>query len=146
MNIKSSKGITLIEILLVLGLLVVLLSFAVPSISSAAVKADLRAAMENVQHSLEAARRTARMSESPVFMNISSIAEDAEQTITFSAPGKRGAGVVTQIQDFQVPSDIALVTDQEAFLFDERGLVTNPGQILFVSKQNESVKFAITVQ
>ena len=86
------------------------------------------------------------MSESPVFMNISSIAEDAEQTITFSAPGKRGAGVVTQIQDFQVPSDIALVTDQEAFLFDERGLVTNPGQILFVSKQNESVKFAITVQ
>ena len=146
MNIKSSKGITLIEILLVLGLLVVLLSFAVPSISGAAVKADLRAAMENVRYSVEAARRTARMSESPVFMNISSVAEDAAQTITFSAPGKRGAGGVTQIQNFHVPADIALVSDQEAFQFDERGLVSNPGQILLVSKQNESVKFAIAVQ
>ena len=146
MNKKRSQGITLIEILLVVGLLVVLLSFAVPSINGAAIKTEMAAAQEHVEYSLQAARRTARMSESPVQMNISPAESGTPQLITFSAPGERGSGSVQQIQDYNMPRDIALVSDQATFLFDERGLVRNPGQIQLISKADESVTLFIDVE
>ena len=146
MKRQLSKGITLIEILLAIGLLAVLLSFAVPTINGAAVRAEMSATMENVQYSLQSARRVARMTESQVDMRISSATSDAMQTITFSAPGKRGAGSITQIQNYHIPKDIALVSDHEAFQFDERGLVRNPGQILLVSKMDESITMEIQIQ
>jgi Tfp pilus assembly protein FimT len=147
MNKKRSQGITLIEILLVVGLLVVLLSFAVPSINGAAIKAEMTAAQEHVEYSLQTARRTARMSESPVEMNISPVeSSGTPQLVTFSAPGKRGSGSVQQIQDYSMPPDIALVSSQESFLFDRRGLVSNPGQIQLVSKVDESITSIIDVE
>lgn len=145
MNKKRCQGITLIEILLVVGLLVVLLSFAVPSMSGAAIKTEMTATQEHVEYSLQTARRTARMSESSVQMNISPAEGDTPQLITFSAPGQRGSVIVQQIQDYNMPRDIALVSDQESFLFDERGLVSNPGQIQLVSKIDESITLSIDV-
>lgn len=146
MNRARSKGITLIEIILVIGLLTVLLSFAAPSFSAAAAKAEMSAALENVRYSLTAARRTARMSESPVVVNIPSATDVIPQMITFSAPGKRGVDSVLQIQKLVLPEDITLVSDHSSFEFDERGLVKNPGQILLVSKVDESITSVIEIQ
>ncbi|MBT8048166.1 MAG: hypothetical protein HKN57_14635 [Xanthomonadales bacterium] len=145
MNKKHSKGITLIEILLVVGLLIILLSFAVPSINGAAIKADMNAATENVRYSLQAARRTARMSESEIMMNISS-ENGAQQTISFAATGQRGAGSVLQIQNYSLPPDIVLVSERNTFHFDERGLVSDPGRVLLVSRVDETVTSTIEIQ
>ena len=49
---NRSKGITLVEILLIIALLVILLSFAMPSVGGAAAKAEMTATVENVQHSM----------------------------------------------------------------------------------------------
>ncbi len=139
------KGITLIEILLVLGLLAILLSFAVPSVSGAVSKAELKTTMENIQYSLEVARRTARMTETEVSMHISPVEQESAQVITFSSPGKGGASNHLQIQDFTLPPDVVLVSDQDLFLFDKRGLVEEPGRILLVSRVDESLTSTIEI-
>jgi len=143
---SHSKGITLIEILLVVGLLVILLSFAVPSISSAGIKAEMNSTLENVQYSLQMARKVARTTESKVVMNIAPATAGVAQIITFTTPDKNGTDHNTLIQDFRIPDDVVLVSDQEFFVFDIRGLVENPGNILLVSKLDEAVTSSIDVQ
>jgi Tfp pilus assembly protein FimT len=115
---SNSRGITLVEILLALGLLVILLSFAMPSASTAVSKTEMKATLENVRYSLQAASRTARMTETSVSMNISDSGQDATQTITFSSPGKDGADGNLRIQDYRLPSEILLISDHKSFVFD----------------------------
>ena len=139
------KGITLIEILLVLGLLAILASFAVPSMSGAVGKAEMKSTLENIQYSLQTARRTARMTETEVSMHISPAEQEITQTITFWSPGKGGASNKLQIQDFTLPPDIVLISDLDSFSFDERGLVEEPGRILLVSRVDESITSTIDI-
>jgi Tfp pilus assembly protein FimT len=142
---SNSKGISLIEILLGLAVLVILLSFAIPSASGAAIKAEMSAAMENVEYSIRIARQTARINEIPVSLNFSGSGEEGTvQTISFSTPQKKHSGSV-QIQEFSVPSELMLVSDQESFVFDERGLVRESGKILLVSVVDESISSTITI-
>ena len=143
---SHSKGITLIEILLVTGLMVILLSFAIPSISGATIKAEMDSTYENVQYSVQMARKVARTTESAVVMNISPATQDTAQKITFTSPGKNGKGSNLQIQDFSIPENVALVSDHHSFAFDERGLVENPGQVMLVSKVDETVTTTMDVQ
>ena len=142
---SKTKGITLIEILLVLGMLAILLSFAVPSVSGAVSKAEMRSTVENIQYSLQVAKRTARMNETGVSMHISPAGQEKAQVITFSSPGKSGASKHLQIQDFTLPADIVLISDHDAFVFDEQGLVEEPGRILLVSKLDESVRSTMDI-
>ena len=142
---STSKGISLIEILLGLAVLVILLSFAVPSVSGAAVKAEMSATLENVHYSIQAARQTARINESAIAMNISTGNEQRPiQTISFSSANQKKAHSV-QIQEFTMPPDIRVISDRESFVFDERGLVEDPGTILLISTVDESVTSSITV-
>jgi type II secretory pathway pseudopilin PulG len=143
---SHSKGITLIEILLVIGLMVILLSFAIPSVSSAAIKAEMDSTFENVQYSLQMAQKVARSTESKVVMNISPATQDTAQTITFTSRGKNGASSNLQIQDFRIPDDVVLVSDHDSFVFDGRGLVENPGSVTLVSKVDETITSTIDVR
>jgi type II secretory pathway pseudopilin PulG len=143
---SHSKGITLIEILLVIGLLVVLLSFAMPSVSGAAIKAEMTSTLENVDYSLQMARKVARATESRVVMNISAAQPDTAQVISFTSPGKNGAANPIQIQDFSLPDDVVLISDHDSFVFDGRGLVENPGRVILVSRVDEAVTTTINVQ
>ena len=64
------QGVTLIEILLVMGLLVIIASFATPSLSKATTKAEMQAVAENIQYSIRIAQNTARMTETKVILNV----------------------------------------------------------------------------
>ena len=143
---SNPLGITLVEVLLALGLLVILLSFAMPSVSNAVSKTEMKATLENVRYSLQTARRTARMTETAVSMNISDPGQETTQTITFSSPGKDEADSNLRIQDFRLPSEILLISDRKSFVFDERGQVENPGRILLVSTVNEAVTSTLNVK
>jgi prepilin-type N-terminal cleavage/methylation domain-containing protein len=153
MNIKqlrhpaeTSKGVTLIEILMVIGVVAVLMSFAVPSVSNAAIKAEMSAAIENLQYSLQIARKVSRTTESALEMHISPVMGDIAQTITFTSPKGDKIHNTLQIQDYTMPSDIVMVSERESFIFDSRGLVQNPGSVSLVSKADESVSRTIDVQ
>jgi len=141
-----SKGITLIEIMLVIGLLVILLSFAIPSVSGAATRAEMDSTFENVQYSLHMARKMARATESRVMVFIPPSSLNQAQSITFTSPGKNGQHNSLQIQDFKIPEEIVLVSEQDTFVFDRRGLVENPGKVMLVAKSDDSITSTIEVQ
>jgi type II secretory pathway pseudopilin PulG len=141
-------GITLIEILLILGILAVIASLALPSTSKATSRTEMRVASENLKYSIRTARNTARMAESKVTMNISEFGQDGQsQRITFSVsgPGQK-ATAQALFQEDHIPADIKLVSDNGAFEFDDRGIVLNPGVITLVSMIDESLQASITVE
>lgn len=144
---SRSRGVTLVEILLVVAMLVILLSFAMPSVGTATARAELKAAVENVQYSIDAARNLARMTESSVTVNIGPASQPeapagAEssgepQRIMFSRP---------EIQDYALPADIRLVADHDSYVFDSRGLVQEPGRVTLLSAADESISSAIDIK
>ena len=144
--VPISKGVTLIETLLVLGLLIILLSFAMPSVSGAVGKAEMKSTLENVRYSIQAARRTARVNETVVSMNISPSGQGTTQTISYSSAGKNGARNDLRLQEFRLPPEILLISDHESFRFDEIGQVENPGRILLVFTLDESVTATLGVK
>ena len=142
-SLHRSKGVTLVEILLVIALLVILLSFAIPSMSGATAKADMMAAVENVEYSIETARNTARMNEAGIIVDFKSFAGEQAQVISFS---RKKSGLTAGIPDFRLPEDIELVTNQETYVFDDRGWVANPGMITLVSRVDETVTATVEVK
>lgn len=130
---KHARGITLVEILLVLSLLVILLSFAIPSMSGTAAKAEMTATVENVQHALHSARNMARLNEVDVRVNFDAAAGQESRLISFDSK------VHTGILNYELPKDVVLVADQDSFEFNQRGLVENPGKILLISKADDSI-------
>ena len=128
---------------MVISLLVILLSFAIPSMSSASAEAGMKAAVENVEYSIEAARKTARLNEAGVAMEFKTYAGEQAQVIAFS---RIKSGSDAGIPEFRLSEDIELVKSQESFVFDARGLVENPGKIILVSKVDETVTATVDVR
>lgn len=139
------RGITLVEILLGIGVLMVIMSFAMPSVTSASARAELRAAAENIDYSIRVARNTARMTESPVTM---SLGEDGRSgAISFSSPSRRAQALQTDsLQPFTLPAEIQMVSTDSDFLFDQRGLISNPGSITLVHMDDTQLHTQITLE
>jgi prepilin-type N-terminal cleavage/methylation domain-containing protein len=139
------RGITLIEILVVLGVLALLASFALPSGNMAVSRAELKVAAEDVQHAIDAARLLSRSEEKPVTLNVPAVADDEAQILTLS---RSSHGVATPHPDaprYRLPDSVALVTQRHAFEFDQRGLIREPGRVLLVSRLDEDVNTTIIV-
>lgn len=155
---SRSRGVTLVEILLVVAVLVILLSFAVPSVGSATARAELKAAVENVQYSIDAARNLARMTESSIAVTIepalhpeTAVGADSgfdgePQRITFSRPDTAKGLHGPDMQDYLLPAGIRLVADHDRYVFDSRGLALEPGRLLLLSAADESLSSAIDIQ
>jgi len=152
MNVRMSsypavraRGITLVEILLVVSLLVILLAFALPSSGSATARAEMQAAVENLEYSVDTARNVARLGESGIALEIETPSDEATQRIRFShatlRPRKRGP----EIPEYLLPEGIKLVSTQDRFVFDARGLVQQPGRIVLVSRIDDSISSTIEI-
>lgn len=144
---KGNQGITLIEILIGLGVLVLLVSFAAPSITGANSSMQMRAAAENVEHSIDIARKTARMTEAPVTMNVLTDEADGSQRITFTL-SERARKKLSQpdIPEFQLDETLAFETSQTSFEFDGRGLVSNPGSLTLYVKDEQNSRTSFVVE
>lgn len=144
---KGNQGITVIEILIGLGVLVLLVSFAAPSITGANTSMQMRAAAEHVEHSIDIARKTARMTEAPVTMNVLTDAADGSQRITFTL-SERAQKKLSQpdIPEFQLDKTLAFETSQTSFEFDGRGLVSNPGSLTLYVKDEQNSRTSFVVE
>jgi len=144
---KRNKGITLIEILIALGVLVLLVSFAAPSITGASTSMQMRAAAENVEYSIDIARKTARMTEAPVTMNVFTDETDGQHRITFTL-SQQAQKKLSQpnIPEFQLEETLAFHSDQASFEFDGRGIVVNPGTLTLFAKDEENSRMSFVVE
>ena len=138
------QGVTLIEILLVVGLLVILASFASPSISNATTRTEMKAEAENIRYSIRIARNTARMNESNVRMNIHAEPGDKIHRISFIVfdDATQNMG----LQEYQLDGDFLLTSDYASYEFDGRGMVNKPGVIILAARDDESVTTSFEVE
>ncbi|MDT8321025.1 MAG: hypothetical protein RQ826_10920 [Xanthomonadales bacterium] len=135
----------MIEILLGIGLLMVTLSFAVPSLSNAAARAELHAASENMEYSIRSARHLARLTETPVSMNVGSTETPAVISFTYrvKSPVRDAAA---GLQPFTLPSEIRIDSTANNYVFDNRGLAENPGVITLIHRSDKALNTDISVE
>ncbi len=147
-SIARSRGITAIEILMVLSLVAILISFAIPSVNGAAARAEMKAATEHLEFSVDSARKAARISGQPVSLHIRRL-EDDSRMIGFSTMDSqgdsRGIDFAADLPEYRLPGDIRLESDRETYRFDARGLVEKPGQLILVSVADESITSVVRV-
>jgi Tfp pilus assembly protein FimT len=142
-NISRAKGITLVEILLVVALLLIVLSFAIPSMSGASTRAEMTATLENVEHSIQMARNMARMNEASVDIRFEPASGEEMRVIAFeTAKSKNNFGLM----DYTLPESIVLKADQNDFTFDEKGLVEKPGRITLVARSDKTIEASVEVE
>jgi type II secretory pathway pseudopilin PulG len=143
--VTRTRGITLVEILLVISVLAIVMAFALPAADTAAARAELKAAVENLEYSVGTARNVARMTESSISLEIESFPGDEPQTINFSYPGQNPGKRGPDINPYRLPEGIELVSDLDRFVFDPRGMVEQPGRILLVSRADEEITSALDI-
>ena len=138
------RGITLVEILMVIALLVIILSFALPSVGSMTARAEMQAAVENVEYSIDTARKLARLTETPVAVDIRP-EQGNTRTIEITAMPDSGASLAPGAPDYSLPPGIELAATAERFVFDERGLVEAPGTIVLSHVDDASLSTTLSV-
>jgi Tfp pilus assembly protein FimT len=144
---KFQAGITLLEVLIALGLLVVLLSFATPSLSGATARAELKAATENVDLNIRMARNTARQMNTDVIMHLETSHSARHHSISYSVPGRqKDIAAVTTLMDYQFPESVRIVAGQTDIRFDSHGLVEPPVQLMLISLLDDDVNKRILIE
>lgn len=139
------RGITLVEILIAISVLIILVAFALPSAGTAAARAEMKAALENLEYSVGNARTVARMTESSISLHIETSPGDASPLIRFSRQDDRRGTNSPDIQEYQLPEGIQVVADRDRFVFDPRGLVDEPGRILLVSASDDELRATLDI-
>jgi len=139
------RGITLVEILIAISVLTILVAFALPAGGSAAARAEMKAAFENLEYSVGTARNVARLTESSVSLDIAAAYAGTSQSIRFSQRGRRAGTRAPEIQEYQLPEGISLVADRARFVFDSRGQVDRPGRILLVSLADDDLTAVLDI-
>lgn len=143
----KSRGISVVEILIALGVLAVIVSFASTSFSTANNKAELQAAVDGVNFSIQGARSTARVLETAVIMHLETNPDARQQSISFSFPDRNAElGSNALPQEFQFPADVFLMADESSVHFDSRGMVAAPIQLRLISKTDERISESVLIQ
>ena len=142
----SSRGITLVEILIVISVLAIILSFAIPSANGAAARAELRAATENLEYSISAARNVARLTESAVTLKISADGDTSPRIVSLARADASPVEAHPDLQPYQIPDSVEVMSDRPVFLFDRRGLVDRTGQVRLVSKLDPDLHATLEVR
>jgi Tfp pilus assembly protein FimT len=138
-----NRGITIVELLMVVSVLVILVSFAVPGIDRATASAEMKAATEHVQYSIDTARQLARLTESTVRLHTDPASGATAQRIRLSGPL---LGESLGKQEYRLPESIRLVPTRSVFTFDKQGLVKNPGSLVLLSRADDAISSELRVE
>jgi Tfp pilus assembly protein FimT len=143
----QSRGISVLEILIALGVLGVIFSFASTSFSHASNRAEVQATVEEVKFSIQGARSTARELDTDVVMHLQTGPHETQNLISFSLPNRNAElGSSNLLQDYQLPADVRLVTYESAVHFDRRGLIAAPVELKLVSSIDENLSETILIE
>lgn len=142
---NRSRGISIVEILIAAAVLVVLISFATTAQRTATAKTELRAAAENLEFSVRAARMTARQFETDIIMNINTDPLMERHSVTFTFPPSK-ARLSSQLQDFLFSPEIRLVSDAPFVRFDGKGMPQIPATVVLVSSRNDDFSQELVIE
>jgi Tfp pilus assembly protein FimT len=131
---KSSKGLSLIEVLVLFAALAVLLPFANPMFRDNSARSAIKEATVQVALALHNARNSARSSNSPVTVLIST--NPSHNTLLFEYPKENSGGIVPSLPPVTLPTGISVSSDTAAVTFDPHGTVSTGGSIRLTSSSH----------
>jgi hypothetical protein len=104
----------------------------------------MEAATENLEFTVDAARKVARLTGQPVTLHVDRLAEGSS-AIEISSPDSKLIDVSGMIPEYRFPVDIHLESDREIYRFDDRGLVDVPGQLVLISVVDETITSVVRI-
>jgi Tfp pilus assembly protein FimT len=145
--LTRSRGITVVEVLIVIAVFLILISFAIPSINVGTTKADLLNATEQFEYSVRLARNTARSTESEVTLQIQPATENDGAIIRFVTENTRDTALRQLAHQFEELNASVLVQSEHArYVFDERGMVREPGQVILAARDDSTLAEVLRIQ
>jgi prepilin-type N-terminal cleavage/methylation domain-containing protein len=132
------QGVTVVEVLVVLAIIAILLSFSGSFVGRLAGQAELTVAEESVLNALRNARNLSRSSESSLTLSLSHDTGDLGYRISIKRPEGRQIGPKqTDVPEVYLPNGIVVLSENMTFTFDYRGLVEPTGSIMLRAEGND---------
>jgi Tfp pilus assembly protein FimT len=125
-------GISVIEVLVALAVLAIIGAIALPSPQKSTARADMQAAVENLEQSIYLARSTAINTNSGVVMHLVPGTEKEPGKIGFSFT-KPEAGTDALDTEYLFPQEIRLETTAKEVHFNSVGMVESPTRVALIS-------------
>ena len=137
-KIGRVKGLTAIELLIIISIVALLVTFAAPMIKTMSSKSEFEQAIEITEASVEQARWTARFYQTEVLLRLETGENQKQHSITISVPKMQKDLVLNEVkEEFPLPIGIQIVSDDKIIRFDPTGEVEMPAHILVSSNQAE---------
>lgn len=138
LTIAPSKGLTAIELLIIISIVALVVVFAAPMMSVVSSKSEIEQAIETTEASVKQARWTARFYKTDVLLRLETDEKQKQHFITLSVPKMQKDFVLNEVEErFPLPKGIQIVSDNEIVRFDPTGAVELPAHFLISSNQEE---------
>ena len=135
-----SRGISVLELLIGLGVLTVILSVSAPTLNKTTARADMQSALKNLELSIQLARSAARQLETDVVLHLETDPRARHHTITFSVPKREPKlNSVALFEDYVFPADIRLDAESNTVRFNYQGEIESPIKLRLVSNLDDNL-------
>jgi len=134
---RYSRGMTMVEVIIVIVIIGIMMAFAAPSMRAVAVRSDLKAATDNVIQAVRMAKNRARVTNRPVTVTFTT--SNTHNTISFQFPGAGTMALATP--NIDLPANITVEAEPAVFQFDPMGTIvgfTQSSSITLTSTLNSS--------
>jgi Tfp pilus assembly protein FimT len=128
---KLGKGLTLIEILVLLAALAVLTAFTSPLLRDHYARADVQEATLQVALALHNAKNSARRHSVPVTVRLTT--NPSDNTISFEFPDDRAGGTASALPVVSLPDSVSVRSDAGTLTFGPEGRVNTTTTIELAS-------------
>jgi len=146
-GIAPAKGLTAIELLIVISIVALLVAFAAPMIKTMSHKSEFEQAIEITEASVEQARWTARFYKAEVLLSLENDENQKQHSITLSVPQMQKDLVLNEVkEEFPLPNGIQIISDETIIRFNPAGEVELPAYILVSSSQAENESRQLVVR
>jgi len=146
-GIAPAKGLTAIELLIVISIVALLVAFAAPMIKTMSPKSEFEQAIEITEASVEQARWTARFYKAEVLLSLENDENQKQHSITLSVPQMQKDLVLNEVkEEFPLPNGIQIISDETIIRFNPAGEVELPAYILVSSSQAENESRQLVVR
>jgi len=121
---RYCRGMTMVEVIIVIAIIGILMVFAAPSMRDAAARSDLKTGTDNVIQALRMAKNKARVTNRPVTVTFTTGTSD--NTISFQFPGQSDMALATP--NIDLPANITVAASPAVFQFDPMGTIVGFSQ------------------
>jgi type II secretory pathway pseudopilin PulG len=138
-------GISVIEVLVALAVLAIIGAIALPSPQKSTARADMQAAVANLEQSIYLARSTAISTNSGVVMHLVPGTQNEPGKIGFSFT-KPEAGTDALDSEYPFPPEIRLETTASEVHFNSIGIVESPTRVALISNLDADLNQRLLIE